>query len=138
MSEKVKNWLFKQYWRINLARNVISLIFWILMVVGIWAPLIQRYLKISTATILIAGSAVTFVFILLVGYIWDKLQLWRYDSAQNVKRNIAVYEPIPKEKEYTLPLSLCVSKALWKLTGDEKLKKQIDKVEQWLKKHRGE
>jgi len=138
MSEKLKSWLFKQYWRINQARNVISLIFWVLMVVGIWAPLIQRYFKISTLTILAGGSIVTLLLILLIGYIWDKLQLWRYESAQIVKRNISVYEPVPKERDYTIPLSIYSSKALLKLVKDKKLAEQTKKVEEWLKKFKGD
>ena len=132
----MKDWLFKQYWRINQARNVISLFFWIAMFVGIWVPLIQIVIPLNKWILSIIVGLLSIIFALFLGYIWDTLELWKADTQQAIKRTIAYTEPLEKERRYLYPLLIETAKAVAKLTKDKRLKKKIEEVEEWIAKQK--
>ena len=127
----MKDWLFKQYWRINQARSILSLFFWIAMLVGIWVPLVQIVVPMNKWVLSIILGAASLAFALLLGYVWDKLQLWENDTRQSVSRNVAFTEPTKKEHDYLIPLQLETAKAVAELTNSKPLAKRIKEVEEW-------
>ncbi|MCK4327412.1 MAG: hypothetical protein KAW41_02945 [Candidatus Diapherotrites archaeon] len=130
----MRDWLFKQYWRINRARNVLSLFFWIAMLVGIWVPLIQIVVPMHKWALSIMVGLLCLAGALVIGYAWDKMGLWQSETRQMVKRNVAYIEPTKKEKNYLIPLQLETARAVAKMTNDKRLAKQIKEVESWLSK----
>ena len=130
----MRDWLFKQYWRINQARGVISLFFWIAMFVGIWAPLVQIVVPMHKWALSIIMGVLSVLMALLIGYVWDKMELWKAETRQNVRRTITYTEPLEKERKYLVPLQLETARAVAKMTKDKKLAKQIKEVESWLSK----
>ena len=128
----MRTWLFKQWWRINHARNVVSLFFWIAMIVGIWVPLIQIVVPVNKWILIIITGIASLAAALLLGYIWDKMGLWKDESHQNVSRSYGYSEPLDKERRYLIPLQLETARAVAKLTKDKKLEKKIKEVEEWL------
>ena len=128
----MRDWLFKQYWRVNHARNILSLFFWIAMLVGIWVPLIQIIgpmhkwlLSLVVGTACLAGA-------LVIGYAWDKMGLWKSETRQNIKRTASYSEPTQKERDHLVPLQIETARVVAEMSKDKKLKKRIKEVESWL------
>ncbi|MFC2174364.1 hypothetical protein ACFLQ2_00655 [archaeon] len=130
----MREWLFKQYWRVNQARNILSLFFWVAMLVGIWVPLVQIVVPMNKWELSILLGVLSLIMALAIGYVWDKMGLWKNDTRQSISRNVAFTEPIEKEKKYLVPLQLETARAVAKMTKDKKLAKQIKEVEAWLSK----
>lgn len=130
----MRDWVFKQWWRVNHARGVISLFFWIAMFVGVWVPLVQIVVPIPKWVLVIIIGVVTFFFTLLIGYVWDKMGFWKEETRHMVRRNVAFTEPVEKERKYLVPLQLETAKEVFRLGGGEnkKLEKMIKETEDWV------
>ena len=130
----MREWVFKQWWRVNHARTVISLFFWISMFVGIWVPLVQIVVPVNKWVLVIVIGAASLVLTLLVGYVWDVMGLWKEETRQVAKRNVTYSEPLAKERKYTVPLQLETAKEVSRLSGgkNKKLERLISETEEWL------
>ena len=129
----MRGWLFKQWWRVNQARSIISLFFWIAMFVGIWVPLVQIVAPVNKWVLVIVIGTASFLFALLVGYVWDKMKLWKEETRESVKRSITYTEPLEKERKYLIPLQLETAKAVAEMTKNTELEKRIKETEDWLR-----
>ena len=95
------------------------------MFVGIWVPLVQIVAPVNKWVLVIVIGTASFLFALLVGYVWDKMKLWKEETRESVKRSITYTEPLEKERKYLIPLQLETAKAVAEMTKNTELEKKL-------------
>lgn len=105
-----RSWIFRQWWRINKARGVISMAMWAFTVTGVWLPYLERWTGLGVRVLLPLSLIIGGVVILAVGYVWDRWRLWEAETEQNVYRSYAAWKPTPKERYIYVPLNIAAAR----------------------------
>jgi len=134
---KIKQRLTLTIWRMQESQTLISVIFYSLTLTGIYIDRVSwRFEQMgieSTALITFILTSFTFVFILFLGYLYDKVfNLWKHKNIVMMKKNIYLSTHLtPKERAHFSEMWLPIVKAIDEMEGKGTLKKTIEVLQRW-------
>ena len=136
-SQLKKNFIL-YLWRMQESQTIIAVLFYSLSLTGIYLDkavwYFEEYLSISSiTTITLILACFTFLFILFLGYIYDRVfNLWKHKNVVMMKKNIFLSTHLtPKERTHFSDMWLPIVKVLDDLEGKGTLKETIGRMERW-------
>ena len=134
---RFKKNLILYIWRMQESQTLIAVIFYSLSLTGIYFDRISwRFENAgidSTLVITLILTGFTFIFILFLGYIYDKiLNLWKHKNIVMMKKNVYLSTHLtPKEMAHYTEMWLPIVKVIDGLEGKNTLKDTIETLERW-------
>lgn len=134
---RFKKNLILYIWRMQESQTLIAVLFYSLSLTGIYLDRISWRFKDagidSTLLITLLLTGFTFVFILFLGYMYDKIfNLWKDKNIVMMKKNVYLTTHLtPKERAHFTEMWLPVVKVIDELEGKDTLKDTIATLERW-------
>jgi len=134
---RIKKGLILYIWRMQESQTIISVLFYSLSLTGIYFDRISwRFEDLgieSTTLITLILTSITFVFILFLGFGYDKLLgLWKHKNVVMMKKNVFLSTHLtPKERVFFSEMWLPIVQHIDGIEGQGTLKETITTLEHW-------